>query len=103
MLHISRLITVSTYMDSDLVLPFSPNTSSIANAINSTLQVRSFRLSPGQLVENPKRGGIIDVDGEVIARGEGAYGRNKNQDVMAYGPSVQMTVHQGLATVYCPK
>ncbi|XP_047078632.1 sphingosine kinase 2-like [Lolium rigidum] len=67
------------------------------------LKVRSFRLSPGQLVENPKRGGIIDVDGEVIARGEEAYGRNKNQDVMAYGPSVQMTVHQGLATVYCPK
>ncbi|KAM0872386.1 hypothetical protein ACQ4PT_038775 [Festuca glaucescens] len=67
------------------------------------LKVRSFRLSPGQLVENPKRGGIIDVDGEVIARGEGAYGRNQHQDLMAYGPSVQMTVHQGLATVYCPK
>ncbi|XP_062207080.1 sphingosine kinase 2-like isoform X2 [Phragmites australis] len=66
------------------------------------LKVRSFQLSPGQLVENPKRGGIIDVDGEVIARGEGTYGKNQHQDVMAYGPPIQLTVHQALATVYCP-
>jgi hypothetical protein len=58
------------------------------------LQVRSFRLSPGQLVENPKRGGIVDVDGEVIARGEGTYGKNQHQDVMAYGRPIQLTVHQ---------
>ncbi|CAM0883323.1 unnamed protein product [Alopecurus aequalis] len=67
------------------------------------LKVRSFRLSPGQLVDNPRKGGIIDVDGEVIARGEGTYGTNQHQDLMAYGPSVQMAVHQGLATVYSPK
>nr|BAK06536.1 predicted protein [Hordeum vulgare subsp. vulgare] len=67
------------------------------------LKVKSFRLSPGQLVEDPKRGGIVDVDGEVVARGEGTCGRNQDQDLMAYGPSVQLTVHQGLATVYCPK
>uniref|UniRef100_A0A0D9V6H9 DAGKc domain-containing protein n=1 Tax=Leersia perrieri TaxID=77586 RepID=A0A0D9V6H9_9ORYZ len=67
------------------------------------LKVRCFRLSPGQLVENPKRGGIIDVDGEVISRGEGTYGKSQNQDVMGYGPSIQMTVHQSLATVYCPR
>ncbi|XP_006644804.2 sphingosine kinase 2-like [Oryza brachyantha] len=67
------------------------------------LKVRCFRLSPGQLVENPKRGGIIDVDGEVIARGEGTYGKNQNQGVMGYGPSIQMTVHRALATVYYPK
>uniref|UniRef100_A0A0E0JPJ8 sphingosine kinase n=1 Tax=Oryza punctata TaxID=4537 RepID=A0A0E0JPJ8_ORYPU len=67
------------------------------------LKVRCFRLSPGQLVENPKRGGIIDVDGEVIARGEGTYGKNQNQDAMDYGPSIQMIVHRALATVYCPK
>ncbi|XBI29431.1 hypothetical protein VPH35_053417 [Triticum aestivum] len=67
------------------------------------LKVKSFRLSPGQLVEDPKRGGIIDVDGEVVARGEGTYGMIQDQDLMAYGPSVQLTVHQGLATVYCPK
>ncbi|KAK3165635.1 hypothetical protein QOZ80_1AG0035840 [Eleusine coracana subsp. coracana] len=66
------------------------------------LKVRSFQLSPGQLVENPKRGGIIDVDGEVIARGEGTYGK-KHQDVMVYGPPIQLTVHQALATVYCPQ
>jgi sphingosine kinase len=68
-----------------------------------TFQVRSFRLSPGQLVENPRRGGILDVDGEVIARGEGTYGRKEHQDLMVYGPSVQMTVHQSLANVYCAK
>ena len=67
------------------------------------LKVKSFRLSPGQLVEDPKRGGIVDVDGEVVARGEGTYGMNQDQYLMAYGPSVQLTVHQGLATVYRPK
>uniref|UniRef100_A0A0E0FU57 sphingosine kinase n=1 Tax=Oryza nivara TaxID=4536 RepID=A0A0E0FU57_ORYNI len=67
------------------------------------LKVRCLRLSPGQLVENPKRGGIIDVDGEAIARGEGTYGKNQKQDVMGYGPSIQMTVHRALATMYCPK
>uniref|UniRef100_A0ACD5WJK0 Uncharacterized protein n=1 Tax=Avena sativa TaxID=4498 RepID=A0ACD5WJK0_AVESA len=67
------------------------------------LKVKSFRLSPGHLVENPRRGGIIDVDGEVISRGEATHGRNQQQDLMAYGPSLLLTVHQGLATVYCPK
>ncbi|KAJ1285710.1 hypothetical protein BS78_03G297800 [Paspalum vaginatum] len=66
------------------------------------LKVRSFQLSPGQLVENPERGGIIDVDGEVIARGDGTYGKSQHQDVMAYGPPIQLTMHQALATVYCP-
>ncbi|TVU34874.1 hypothetical protein EJB05_16729, partial [Eragrostis curvula] len=66
------------------------------------LKVRSFQLSPGQLVENPKRGGIIDVDGEVIARGEGTYGKSQGNDEMAYGLPIQLTVHQALATVYGP-
>lgn len=64
--------------------------------------MRSFQLSPGQLVDNPKRGGIIDVDGEVIASGEGTYGKSQHHDVMAYGPPIQLTAHQALATVYCP-
>ena len=64
--------------------------------------MRSFKLSPGQLVENPKRGGIIDVDGEVIARGDGTYGKDRHQDMMAYGPPIQLTVHQALATIYGP-
>jgi len=66
------------------------------------LKVRSFKLSLGQLVENPKRGGIIDVDGEVIARGDGTYGKDRHQDMMAYGPPIQLTVHQALATIYGP-
>jgi sphingosine kinase len=71
-------------------------------SLTVTLQVKSFQLSPGQLVENPKRGGIIDVDGEVVARGEGTYGKSQHHDVMAYGPSIQLTVHRALASVYCP-
>jgi len=42
------------------------------------------------------------VDGEVIARGKGTYGKNEHQDVMAYGHPIQLTVHQALATIYCP-
>ena len=64
--------------------------------------MRSFKLSLGQLIENPKRGGIIDVDGEVIARGDGTYGKDRQQDMMAYGPPIQLTVHQALATIYGP-
>ena len=64
--------------------------------------MRSFKLSPGQLVENPKRGGIIDVDGEVIARGDGTYGKDRHQDMMTYGPPIQLKVHQALATIYGP-
>ncbi|WVZ68577.1 hypothetical protein U9M48_017503 [Paspalum notatum var. saurae] len=78
------------------------NGSYIKSPYVTYLKVRSFQLSPGQLVENPKRGGIIDVDGEVIARGEGTYGKSQHQDVMAYGPPIQLTMHQALATVYCP-
>ncbi|KAG0496231.1 hypothetical protein HPP92_000922 [Vanilla planifolia] len=63
------------------------------------LKVKAVKLVPGNRVGHPKKGGIVDVDGEVIARGEGTYVRNGG-DLMAYGPPIQLTVDQGLATVF---
>ncbi|KAK9133861.1 hypothetical protein Scep_013389 [Stephania cephalantha] len=65
------------------------------------LKVKAFILEPGQCVGDPSRGGIIDSDGEVLARGEGTYKYGKN-DLMKYGP-VQITVDQGLATLFSPR
>lgn len=67
------------------------------------LQVKAFLLKPGKQVGNPKKGGIVDSDGEVIARGDGSCCNAKQENLMAYGPSIQMTVDQGLATVFSPK
>ncbi|KAH7662346.1 sphingosine kinase protein [Dioscorea alata] len=67
------------------------------------LKVKAFRLEPGQRVGNPARGGIIDSDGEVIARGEGTYECDQQDDLMAYGPPIHMTVDKGLATIYSPR
>ncbi|KAK9156211.1 hypothetical protein Sjap_003691 [Stephania japonica] len=64
-------------------------------------QVKEIILEPGQCVGDPSRGGIIDSDGEVLARGEGTYKYGKN-DLMKYGP-VQITVDQGLATLFSPR
>lgn len=65
--------------------------------------MKAFRLEPGQRVGNPARGGIIDSDGEVIARGEGTYECDQQDDLMAYGPPIHMTVDKGLATIYSPR
>ncbi|KAK8953691.1 Sphingosine kinase 2 [Platanthera guangdongensis] len=56
------------------------------------LKVRAFKLVPGNRVGNPTEGGIIDVDGEVVARGEG--------DPMVYGPPIKINVDNGLATFF---
>ncbi|KAJ0966014.1 hypothetical protein J5N97_027152 [Dioscorea zingiberensis] len=66
-------------------------------------KVKAFHLKPGQRVGNPGKGGIIDSDGEVIARGEGTYGYGQQGDLMAYGPPIHMTVDKGLATIFSPK
>ncbi|KAH7675818.1 Sphinganine kinase protein [Dioscorea alata] len=67
-------------------------------------KVKAFRLRPGQRVGYPDKGGIIDSDGEVIARGEGTYECSLQEtDLMAYGPPIQMTVDKGLATIFSPK
>lgn len=74
-----------------------------------TWQVKAFRLSPGQRVGNPRKGGIIDVDGEVIARGDvklsslnGDDKQKQKQYLMSYGPTIYITIDQGLATIFCP-
>ncbi|KAJ6815728.1 sphingosine kinase 1-like isoform X1 [Iris pallida] len=65
-------------------------------------KVKAFKLEPGQRVGNPKKGGIIDSDGEVLARGEGTYQYHQKEDLMAYGP-IQMTLDNGLATIFTPR
>ncbi|XP_072988577.1 sphingosine kinase 2-like isoform X2 [Typha latifolia] len=67
------------------------------------LKVKAFRLEPGQRVGSTNKGGIIDSDGEVIARGDGCHGGNQQGNLMAYGPPIQMTVDQGLATIFSPR
>ncbi|RWR93600.1 Diacylglycerol kinase [Cinnamomum micranthum f. kanehirae] len=64
------------------------------------LKVKAFRLEPGQRVGEPTKGGIIDSDGEVLARGERTY-KCEQVAMMAYGP-IQMTVDKGLATLFSP-
>ncbi|XP_026410518.1 sphingosine kinase 1-like isoform X2 [Papaver somniferum] len=65
------------------------------------LKVKAFVLEPGQRADDPSKGGIIDSDGEVLARGQGAY-KYENKDLMTYGP-LQITVDQGLATLFSPR
>lgn len=62
--------------------------------------MKAFRLEPGQRVGEPSKGGIIDSDGEVLARGEGTYMCGQSS-LMAYDP-IQMTVDKGLATMFSP-
>ncbi|XP_064962131.1 sphingosine kinase 2-like isoform X2 [Musa acuminata AAA Group] len=68
------------------------------------LKVKAFRLEPGKQVGHPTKGGIIDSDGEVIARGDDLHCEDQQQNLMmAYGPPIQMTVDQGLATIFSPR
>ncbi|CAI0468390.1 unnamed protein product [Linum tenue] len=64
------------------------------------LKVKAFILEPGQRVKEPNVGGIIDVDGEVLARGNGTY-KCEEETLMAYD-ELLITVNQGLATVFSP-
>ncbi|XP_042507404.1 sphingosine kinase 2-like isoform X2 [Macadamia integrifolia] len=65
------------------------------------LKVKALVLEPGQRSDEPTKGGIIDTDGEVLARGKGTY-KYEQGGLMAYGP-MQITVQQGLATLYAPR
>lgn len=64
-------------------------------------QVKAFILEPGPRVEQPDKEGIIDVDGEVLARGKGTY-KCEKKGLMTYD-KLQITVDQGLATIFAPK
>ncbi|CAK9272818.1 unnamed protein product [Sphagnum jensenii] len=65
------------------------------------LKVKAFRLSPGGRCGSEKQGGYVDLDGEVLARGQGSHGDASN-DPMVYGPTIEVSIQQGLATLFCP-
>ncbi|XP_051125379.1 sphingosine kinase 1-like [Andrographis paniculata] len=67
----------------------------------SYLKVKAFMLQPGPRHGNPAKSGIIDVDGEVIARGIGAY-KCEDATLMRYD-QLLIKVDQGLATLFAPK
>ncbi|KAM3701769.1 hypothetical protein ACJW30_05G199500 [Castanea mollissima] len=64
------------------------------------LKVKAFVLEPGPRTKEPTKEGIIDSDGEVLARGKGTYNCDQKAP-MAYD-KLQMVVHQGLATLFSP-
>ncbi|KAK6917469.1 Diacylglycerol kinase, catalytic domain [Dillenia turbinata] len=63
-------------------------------------RVKAFVLEPGTCMEDPTKEGIIDVDGEVLARGRGTY-KCDQKTLMTYD-KLQIAVDRGLATVFCP-
>ncbi|KAL3519654.1 hypothetical protein ACH5RR_017803 [Cinchona calisaya] len=64
------------------------------------IKVKAFILEPGTRNDNPLKEGIIDVDGEVLARGKGTY-KCDEKTLMAY-EKLHINVDQGLATLFCP-
>ncbi|XP_074568766.1 sphingosine kinase 2-like isoform X2 [Curcuma longa] len=71
-------------------------------------KVKAFRLEPGNRVGNPTKGGIVDSDGEVIARGDHSDCNSSKQEkehdnLMTYGPAIEMAVDKGLATIFSPR
>ncbi|XP_043808067.1 sphingosine kinase 1 isoform X2 [Manihot esculenta] len=64
------------------------------------LKVKAFVLEPGPRADEPMKEGIIDVDGEVLARGNGSY-KCERPTLMAYD-KLQITVDPGLATLFTP-
>ncbi|XP_042438190.1 sphingosine kinase 1-like [Zingiber officinale] len=71
-------------------------------------KVKGFRLEPGNRVGNPSKGGIVDSDGEVIARGDysdcnSGKQEKEHNNLMAYGPPIEMAVDKGLATIFSPR
>jgi len=63
--------------------------------------VKAFVLEPGALVDEPDKEGIIDSDGEVLARGKRTY-KCDQKALMSYD-KLQVTVDQGLATLFSPE
>lgn len=64
------------------------------------LKVKAFILEPGQRTEDSTKGGIIDSDGEVLARGSGTY-MCERKSLMAYD-KLQIIIDRGLATLFSP-
>lgn len=64
------------------------------------LQVKAFILQPGPRSDDPTKAGIIDVDGEVLARGKGAY--KCEEDTLLRYDKLLIRIDQGLATLFAP-
>lgn len=64
------------------------------------LKVKAFSLEPGTRTKDLEKEGIIDSDGEVLARGRGTY-KCEQKALMAYD-KLQITVDKGLATLFTP-
>ncbi|KAL9321269.1 hypothetical protein ACSQ67_013108 [Phaseolus vulgaris] len=64
------------------------------------LKVKAFSLQPGPRIKDKEKEGIIDADGEVLARGKGTY-KCEEKTLMAYD-KLQIAVDQGLATLFTP-
>ena len=62
--------------------------------------MKAFILEPGPRLDDQGKEGIIDVDGEVLARGKGSY-QCDQKALMAYD-KLQITVDQSLATLFAP-
>ncbi|KAH9617978.1 hypothetical protein KSS87_004107 [Heliosperma pusillum] len=63
-------------------------------------KVKAFILEPGTRTTDSTKGGIIDCDGEVLARGNGAY-KCHEDSLMSYD-RMQLAVDQALATLFSP-
>ncbi|KAI3408338.1 DAGKc domain-containing protein [Psidium guajava] len=64
------------------------------------MKVKAFILEPGPRIDDPTKEGIIDTDGEVLAKGNGTF-KSKHKTMMAYD-RLLITLDQGLATVFSP-
>ncbi|XP_038883381.1 sphingosine kinase 1 isoform X1 [Benincasa hispida] len=64
------------------------------------IKVKAFILKPGTRVKEPSKEGIIDVDGEILAFGRGTL--TTNQKTLMNYDKLQISVHQGLATLFSP-
>jgi sphingosine kinase len=65
--------------------------------------VKAIRIEPGTRIGSSTKGGIIDSDGEVLARGDVFGAGSEPEHLMAYGPPIQLTVDIGLATIFSPR
>lgn len=63
-------------------------------------QVKAVILKPGTRTDGSAKEGIIDSDGEVLARGKGTY-KSDLKSLMVYD-KLQVAVDQGLATLFTP-
>uniref|UniRef100_A0A7N0V086 sphingosine kinase n=1 Tax=Kalanchoe fedtschenkoi TaxID=63787 RepID=A0A7N0V086_KALFE len=64
------------------------------------LKVKVLVLKPGPRTADSSKEGIIDSDGEVLARGAGTY-KAELKTPMSYD-KLQITIDQGLATIFAP-